>query len=224
MLVVFRPQAIAATNVIQHGSVDSGASGWDNATLRIPIPNEHPQLTDPREFHVAVLPGDGTVIVWFPPHTMPVPHIIISVRGSGGCVVFRYRLCDLDWAPRHHLNLIPSPVTLPRPFVTAVESHLRSPIFRWKIIPMKRQRVMYLNAVSRSLRAPIVGFAIHEPIPSDAPQIEAGVEMPYETVHNAILDGWKVIHFPAQRAEGHPEAVGVFGYEFILDQIVDVDE
>jgi hypothetical protein len=89
---------------------------------------------------------------------------------------------------------------------------------------MKRQRVMYLNAVSRSLRAPVVGFAIHEPVPSDAPQIEAGVEMPYETVHNAILDGWKVIHFPAQRAEGHPEAVGVFGYEFILDQVVDVDE
>ena len=89
---------------------------------------------------------------------------------------------------------------------------------------MKRQRVMYLNAVSRSLRAPVVGFAIHEPVPSDAPQIEAGVEMPYETVHTAILDGWKVIHFPAQRAEGHPEAVGAFGYEFILDQIVDVDE
>ncbi len=88
---------------------------------------------------------------------------------------------------------------------------------------MKRQRILYLNAVSRSIRSPVVGFAVHEPVEGDAPQIEAGVKMPYETVHGAILDGWRVVHFPAQRAEGDPEEVGVFGYEFILDQIVDVD-
>ncbi len=89
---------------------------------------------------------------------------------------------------------------------------------------MKRQRILYLNAVSRSLRAPVVGFAVHEPVESDAPQIEAGIEMPYETVHGAILDGWRVVSFPAQRADVDPEAVGVFGYEFILDQLVDIDE
>lgn len=137
-----------------------GASGWDNETLRIPIPNEHPLLTDPREFNVAVLPGDGTCIVWFPPHTIPVPHIVISVRGSGGCVIRRYRLCDLDWAlrqitspgaqlsqtplrmwwhtahhPPHHLNLIPSPVTLPRPFITAVECIFAARSFGGKSFP-----------------------------------------------------------------------------------------
>ena len=61
---------------------------------------------------------------------------------------------------------------------------------------MKRQRILYLNAVSRSLRAHVVGFAVQEPVESDAPQIEAGVEMPYETVHGAILDGWRVVSFP----------------------------
>ena len=89
---------------------------------------------------------------------------------------------------------------------------------------MKRQRILYLIAVSRSLRALVVGFAVHEPVESDAPQIEVGAEMPYETVHGAILDGWRVVSFPAQRADDDPEAVGVFGYEFILDQVVDVDE
>ena len=89
---------------------------------------------------------------------------------------------------------------------------------------MKRQRILYLNAVSRSLRAPVVGFAVHEPVESDPPQIEVGVEIPYETVHSAIRDGWRVVSFPAQRADGDPEAVGIFGYEFILDRIVEVDE
>jgi len=88
---------------------------------------------------------------------------------------------------------------------------------------MKLQRIMYLNATSRSLRASVVGFAIHEPVHSDPPQIEVGVEMPYETVHSAILDGWRVVNFPAQRGDGDPEVVGVFGYEFILEQMVEVD-
>ena len=54
-------------------------------------------------------------------------------------------------------------------------------------------------------------LSVHEPVESDAPQIEAGVEMPYETVHGAILDGWRVVSFPAQRADVDPEAVGVYG-------------
>ena len=82
---------------------------------------------------------------------------------------------------------------------------------------------MYLNTTSRSLRASVVGFAIHEPVGSDPPQIEVGVEMPYETVHSAILDGWRVVSFPAQRGGEDPEAVGVYGYEFILEQMVEID-
>ena len=82
---------------------------------------------------------------------------------------------------------------------------------------------MYLNTVSRSLRAPVVGFAIHEPVHSDPPQIEVDAEMPYETVHSAVLDGWRVVSFPAQRVDGDPEVVGVFGYEFILEQMVEID-
>ena len=89
---------------------------------------------------------------------------------------------------------------------------------------MKRQRILYLNAVSRSIRAPIVGFAIHEPVESESPQIQAGAETPYMSVHHAVLDGWRVVSFPAQRAEGNPESVGVFGYEFILEQMAKIDD
>ena len=89
---------------------------------------------------------------------------------------------------------------------------------------MKRQRILYLSASSRSIRAPVVGFALHEPEPSPAPQVEVDTEMPYDTVHDAVIDGWRIVHFPDQRLEFDKEQVGVFGYEFILEQLVQADE
>ncbi|MQG88566.1 MAG: hypothetical protein FI699_06830 [SAR202 cluster bacterium] len=99
-----------------------------------------------------------------------------------------------------------------------MEYDLYSPVI------MKRQRLLYLNAVSRSVRAAVIGFAIHEPYASDSPQVEVGAEMPYGTVHEAILDGWVVVHFPDQRLDLEPERVGAFGYEFILSQMEALDE
>ncbi len=89
---------------------------------------------------------------------------------------------------------------------------------------MERQRLLYLSAVSRSIRAATVSFALHEPVPSDSPQVEVDADIPYETVHDAILDGWRVVHFPDQRSDSDPEQVGNFGYEFILEQMVEIDD
>ena len=87
-----------------------------------------------------------------------------------------------------------------------------------------RQRILYLNTTSRSIRSAVIGFALHEPVESIAPQIRTDAEMPYETVHDAVRDGWRVVHFPAQRDSVDPEQVGIFGYEFILEQMVKTDE
>ncbi len=92
---------------------------------------------------------------------------------------------------------------------------------------MKRQRILYLNAASRSLRAPVVGFAVHEPVESDPPQIEVGVEIPYETVHSAILDGWRIVSFPAQRADGgeeHVDPTTVTGNRLRCPRVAQADE
>ena len=83
---------------------------------------------------------------------------------------------------------------------------------------MKRQRLLYLNAISRSIRSAVVGFALHEPHITDSPQVEVDAVMPYDTVHDAIADGWRVVHFPDQRLDIEPEQVGAFGYEFILEK------
>ena len=90
---------------------------------------------------------------------------------------------------------------------------------------MKRQRILYLNAVSRSMRATVVGFDDHETVESDAPQIEAGVEMPYETVHGAILDGWRVVSFPSPKESAlTDDDLTLLGYEFILEKLEQCDD
>ncbi|MDP6057166.1 MAG: hypothetical protein QGF24_10395 [Dehalococcoidia bacterium] len=71
---------------------------------------------------------------------------------------------------------------------------------------MKRQRILYPNAVSRSFRAPIVGFAIHEPVESESPQIQVSAEVPYESDHALRVGTWNNIAGSAAmplRSEAH---------------------
>lgn len=82
-----------------------------------------------------------------------------------------------------------------------------------------RQRLLYLHAVTPSIRSKIIGMALHEPVPGSITQITADAEWPYGTVHDAILDGWQVISFPQQRVPFDDREIDVLGYEFILQQI-----
>lgn len=86
----------------------------------------------------------------------------------------------------------------------------------------ERQRILYLNSVSRGIHSAVVAWALHEPTSGQIPTIETdGAPPPYETVHAAVVDGWRVIHFPDQRSDSDPVEPGVLGYEFILERIVD---
>lgn len=86
----------------------------------------------------------------------------------------------------------------------------------------KRQRILYLNSVSRGIYSPVVAWALHEPVKGFIYTLQTdGSPPPYETVHSALVDGWRIIHFPDQRLDSDPVEPGVFGYEFILEQIVD---
>src|SRR4051812_34284510 len=62
-----------------------------------------------------------------------------------------------------------------------------------------RPRLLYLQAATTSIRDKVIGLALHEPTPASITDItSAPLEWPYETVHDAILEGWQVIHFPHQ--------------------------
>src|SRR5688572_1859936 len=84
-----------------------------------------------------------------------------------------------------------------------------------------RQRLMYLHASSPSIRANLIAHpAVHEPVPGSVTQIDPlAKELPYNSVFEAILDGWRVIHFPQQLAPYDDREIDVMGYEFVLEKL-----
>src|SRR5689334_18092564 len=87
-----------------------------------------------------------------------------------------------------------------------------------------RQRLLYLHASNPSIRSRVVAAALHEPIPGGVTQIDPLAEdIPYESVFAAIMDGWRVIHFPDQRAPFDDREIDIVGYEFILEKLESYD-
>ena len=82
-----------------------------------------------------------------------------------------------------------------------------------------RQRLLYLHASTPSVRSQVIGMALHEPVHESVTEITTEVEWPYQTVHDAILDGWQVIHFPDQRTDFDDREIDILGYEFILQKL-----
>ena len=83
-----------------------------------------------------------------------------------------------------------------------------------------RQRLLYLHAATPGIRSQVIGMALHEPVQDSVTEIvTVEQEWPYNTVHDAILDGWQVIHFPDQRTEFDDREIDILGYEFILQKL-----
>ena len=83
-----------------------------------------------------------------------------------------------------------------------------------------RQRLLYLHAATPSIRSQVIGLALHEPVEGSVTEIMTEEQdWSYDTVHDAILDGWQVIHFPDQRTEFDDREIDILGYEFILQKL-----
>ncbi len=83
-----------------------------------------------------------------------------------------------------------------------------------------RQRLLYLHAVTPNIRSQVIGLALHEPVEGSVTEIVTEEqEWLYNTVHDAVLDGWQVIHFPDQRTEFDDREIDILGYEFILQKL-----
>jgi hypothetical protein len=88
-----------------------------------------------------------------------------------------------------------------------------------------RQRLLYLHASTPSIRSRVIGMALHEPVPGSITEITPEEpEWPYTTVHDAVLDGWQVIHFPQQLAPFDDREIDILGYEFVLQKLEAYDE
>jgi len=83
-----------------------------------------------------------------------------------------------------------------------------------------RQRLMYLHAAHPTVRSEVLNTTLHEPVPGSVTQIDPlAAPPPYRTVMDAILDGWRVVHFPDQLAPFDDREIDVVGYEFILEKL-----
>lgn len=82
------------------------------------------------------------------------------------------------------------------------------------------QRLLYLHAQTPSVFSGIIGYTPIEPISGYRVGIVSeDQEWPYQTVHDAVVDGWQIIQFPHLQASFDDRDLDVVGYEFILQKM-----
>ena len=83
-----------------------------------------------------------------------------------------------------------------------------------------RQRLLYLHARTPSVYSGVLGMTQIEPVAGHKVEITAQEpEFAYETVHEALVDGWQIVQFPHQQAPYDDGDLDLVGYEFILQKI-----
>ena len=88
-----------------------------------------------------------------------------------------------------------------------------------------RQRLMYMHAITPNPSSGLVHVTIYEPTADGVPEITAEEQpLPYNTVLEAVRDGWQIIHFPNQLAPFDDREIDILGYEFVLQKLEHFDE
>ncbi len=83
-----------------------------------------------------------------------------------------------------------------------------------------KQRLLYLSSQSTDPRSPAISQALHEPVKGTIVEIDptkTGID--YDSVYDAICDGWRVVHFPDQRGSIEYSEIEVYGYQFVLEKM-----
>jgi hypothetical protein len=87
-----------------------------------------------------------------------------------------------------------------------------------------RQRLLYLHARTPSVLSEILGLTQIEPVKGFGVEISAeDPDWPYNTVHDAVVDGWQIVQFPQHQAPFDDSELDMIGYEFILQKMEVVD-
>jgi hypothetical protein len=81
----------------------------------------------------------------------------------------------------------------------------------------KRQSILYLQAIKTSVTSGVVGMAlVQDGKASDGPEDPA--DWPYQTVLDAVNDGWRIIKFPEMALLMDEKRTYGLGCEFILEK------
>ena len=61
----------------------------------------------------------------------------------------------------------------------------------------KLQRLLYINSESTHPQSQALSAALYEPVAGSITQVDPTSEgLPYDSVHAAVIDGWRVIQAP----------------------------
>ena len=84
-----------------------------------------------------------------------------------------------------------------------------------------RQRLLYLHARSPSVLSDVIAMTSIEPVAGFKQELEAATidDWPYNTVHDAVIDGWQIVQFPHHQAVFDDKDMDNIGYEFILQKM-----
>ena len=83
-----------------------------------------------------------------------------------------------------------------------------------------KQRLMYIHAQTPNILSPILGLTIYEPVPGFSAELEVDPPAsPYESVHDAVCDGWQIVQFPLHQADYDDDDLDTIGYEFVLQKM-----
>ena len=88
----------------------------------------------------------------------------------------------------------------------------------------RRQRLLYLHARTPSVLSPVLGYTPIEPVAGYTAELSAHTQQwPYQTVHEAMVDGWQVVQFPHMQAPYDDRDMDTVGYEFVIQKLEDFD-
>ena len=88
-----------------------------------------------------------------------------------------------------------------------------------------KQRLLYLHSRTPDVFSNIIALNLVEPTKNATREITAeDPDWPYQTVHDAIVDGWQIVQFPYLQAPFDDRELDVLGYEFILQKTEKIDE
>ena len=81
-----------------------------------------------------------------------------------------------------------------------------------------RPKIMYLTARSTNMRSGIVGWVVF--VPGEKPKLRLpGDEPPYDSVLEAVADGWRVVQYPIPKLYEYKDLENDYvGFDFILEK------
>ena len=95
----------------------------------------------------------------------------------------------------------------------SLDSLLRRP-------PAVRQRLLYLTTQDPSPRSLVEACYLVEPVPGGADvALKPEPDMLYQSVHEALCDGWQVLAAPDDRSPVLDREIDLAGYTFILHKL-----